>query len=50
MDEAVEVDGSSIVAGSEMAEMLEAIEAAFDAIAVFLSGGVVRDQYLARAV
>jgi|MedtruStandDraft_1076414.scaffolds.fasta_scaffold38922_2 hypothetical protein len=50
MDEAVKVDGSSIVACGEAAEMLEAIEAAFNAVAVFVGVGVVRDEQLARAV
>ena len=50
MDEAGEVDGASIVSCSEAAEMFEAIEASLDAVAVFVDGGVMRDDDLAAAV
>ena len=49
MDEALEVDGSSVVSGGETAKMLEAIEASLDAVAVLVDDGVVRDDDLARA-
>jgi hypothetical protein len=50
VDEAGEVDGSSVVAGGEAAEVLEPVEASFDAVAVLAGGGVMRDSNLAGAV
>ena len=49
MDEAGEVDGASVVAGSEATEMFEAAEASLDLIAMFVDAGVVRDGDLAVA-
>ncbi len=49
MDEAGEVNGTAVVAGSEATEMLEATEAPFDLIAMFVDAGVVRDGDLAVA-
>ncbi|HWL69012.1 MAG TPA: amidohydrolase family protein, partial [Geminicoccus sp.] len=43
VDEAGEVDGSSVVAGGEAAEWLEPVAASFDAVAVLIGGVIVRD-------
>jgi len=48
VDEAGEVDGASVVAGGETAEMLETVEAALDSVAVFVEIGVMRDGDFAR--
>src|SRR5438309_1222300 len=48
--EAEEVDGSSVVACGEAAEVLELVEASLDAVAVFVDRRVVGDDDLARAV
>ena len=50
MNEAGEVDGSSIVARRETAEMLEAAEASLDPIALLVEFGVVGDEDLAVAL
>jgi len=50
MDESGEVNGPSIVACGEAPEVLETIKAAFDAVAVFVDGNVVRDDDLAGSV
>src|SRR5580658_965383 len=50
VDEAGEVDGASVVAGGETAEMLEPVETALDAIAVFVEIDVMRDGDFARSV
>ena len=49
MDEAEKVDGASVVACGEAAEVLELAEAPFDSVAVFAADGVVRDGNLASA-
>ena len=49
MDEGEEVNGPSVEAAREAPEVLELIEAAFDAIAFLVERRVVRDRYLARA-
>lgn len=40
VDEAFEVDGASVVAGGEAAEVFEPAEASLDGIAVLVSGHV----------
>lgn len=40
MDEAGEMDGSAIVAGSEAPELLHAAKASFEVVAVFVDGFV----------
>lgn len=50
LNEAFEVQGSAIIARCEAAEVLEPVEAAFDAVAVFVGGNVVRDDDLASSV
>ncbi len=42
MDEAGEVNGASVVAGGETAEMLEADEAPLNLVAMLVDAGVVR--------
>jgi len=44
------VDGSAVVARSEASEVLEAIKASLDAIAVFVGFYVMRDSDLSGAV
>ena len=44
VDEAGEVDGASIVAGSEATEMFEAAEASLDLIAMFVDARAFSDQ------
>jgi hypothetical protein len=44
------VDCTAFVAGCEATEVLEAVEASFDAIALLVSEGVVRDGDFAGAV
>jgi hypothetical protein len=48
--EAFEVDGSTIVACCEASKVLEAIEAALDAVSLSVGDCVMRDQDFARAV
>ena len=50
MDESCKVRGPSVVAGSKAAEALELVEAAFDAVALFVGIGVVRNDDPAGAV
>ncbi len=48
-DEAGEVDGSAVVAGGEAAEVLEAVEAAPDAVSVAAEGRVMGNGHLPAA-
>ena len=50
LNEACEVQGSAIIARCEAAEVLEPVEATFDAVAVFVDDGIVRDDDLAASV
>jgi len=50
MNEAREVDGAAVVAGSEPAKVFEAIEASFDLVAVLVDGDVMRDEDLSIAL
>lgn len=50
LDEGEEVNGPAVVSRCEAPEVLEAIEAAFDAVAVLVDGGVVRDRDPSGAV
>ena len=50
LDEACEVFCSPVVSGGEAAEVFEPAEAAFDAVALLVGCGVVRDDDLAGAV
>lgn len=50
VDETSEVNGASIIAGSETAKVLEAVEATLDAIAAFMEVSIVRDDDFARPV
>ena len=50
MDEAGKVDCPEVVSSGEAAEVLELVEASFDAVAMFIGHGVVRDDGLAAAV
>lgn len=43
MDETGEADGPAIIACGEVSEMLEAAEALFDAVALFVGDRVIRD-------
>ncbi len=49
MYEAVEVDGSAVMAGGEAAEMPEASEASLDPVAMLAGAGITRDGDLAAA-
>src|SRR5437660_12258007 len=49
VDECEEVNCSAVEAGGEASEVLELIEAAFDAIAFLVESSVMRDRNLARA-
>jgi hypothetical protein len=46
MDESCEVDSSTLVAGSKASEVLQAIEASFDAIAPLVDHPIMREQRL----
>jgi hypothetical protein len=46
MDESCAVDSSTLVAGSKASEVLQAIEASFDAIAPLLDHPIMREQRL----
>ena len=50
MDERHVVVGASVVAGGEAAEVLEAVKASLDAVAMFVGDRIVRDDDLAGAV
>jgi hypothetical protein len=50
VDEAKEVNGSTIVAGGEASKVFEAIEASFDAVSMLVDGSVVRNGDLSGAV
>ncbi|MGN7997985.1 hypothetical protein [Sphingomonas sp. 22176] len=50
MDEPGEVDGTTLTACCEAAEMFEAAEASLDPVALFVDGRVVGDGDLAAAV
>jgi hypothetical protein len=50
LNEAGEVDGSPIIAGSTAPEVLEPVEAALDLVAVPVGDDVVRDRHLAAPV
>ncbi|MBB3947542.1 hypothetical protein GGQ73_003510 [Rhizobium skierniewicense] len=50
MDEAFEVDGCAFVAGGKSSEVLEPIEAAFDAVTMLLDEGIVRNECLTGTV
>lgn len=47
MNEAEEMDGTSIISGSEASEMFEAIKAPLDTITVLVKSAIVRDEHLA---
>jgi hypothetical protein len=49
MDEREQVDGATVEAGGEAAEVLELVEAALDAVAGFVEGDVVRRRSSVRA-
>ncbi len=50
MTKAKEMDGTSVISGSEASEVLEAVEAALDTIAQPVSSGIVRDDNPAGAI
>jgi len=50
LDESCEVQGSTIIARCGAVEVLELAEAAFDAVAMFVGDGIVRDDDLADSV
>jgi hypothetical protein len=50
MDEALEVNGSAVVACGEAAKVFHSVEAPLDAIAIDVGDFIVQDDDLARAV
>jgi hypothetical protein len=50
MNETGKVNGASVVTGGETAEVLEAVEAALDSVAVFVEAGVMGDDDFARPI